>query len=317
MKIYSLFFSLTLTILFVGIHSATLTVKNNCQNTIWPATLTGGTDAAQLSNTGFELASQASFSLDVPASWTGRIWARTQCSSDNSGRFTCATADCGSGQVTCNGMGGAPPASLAEFTLASEGRQDYYDLSLVDGFNLPVSITPQGGSGPTCTTTNCAANPHFIHICSSACCTLLLSFYSSISIIFAAKLLHFAAKLQLHSLSISSLIAAMKWQFHFIISAGLIATFFAIIPTNAVCPSELALTGSDESIIGCKSACVVFNQPQCCCTGQYNSADTCKPTNYSMIFKNQCPQAYSYAYDDRSSTFSCTGGPNYLITFCP
>ncbi|GKV34440.1 hypothetical protein SLEP1_g42815 [Rubroshorea leprosula] len=245
MEIYSLFFSLTLTILFAGIHSATLTVKNNCQDTIWPATLTGGTDAAQLSNTGFELASQASFSLDVPASWTGRIWARTQCSSDHSGRFTCATADCGSGQVTCNGMGGAPPASLSEFTLASEGGQDYYDLSLVDGFNLPVSITPQGGSGPTCTTTGCAAN------------------------------------------------------------------------VNAVCPSELALTGSDESIIGCKSACVVFNQPQYCCTGEYNSADTCKPTNYSMIFKNQCPQAYSYAYDDGSSTFSCTGGPNYLITFCP
>ncbi|GKV46352.1 hypothetical protein SLEP1_g53337 [Rubroshorea leprosula] len=244
MKIRSLCFSLTLILLFAGIHAATLTVKNNCPNTIWPATLTGG-GAAQLSNTGFELASQASSSLDVPAPWTGRIWARTQCSSDSSGRFTCATADCGSGQVACNGAGGAPPASLAEFTLASNGGQDFFDVSLVDGFNLPVSITPQGGSGSTCTTTSCAAN------------------------------------------------------------------------VNAVCPSELALKGFDGSIIGCKSACVVFNQPQYCCTGEYNSPATCKPTNYSMIFKNQCPQAYSYAYDDQSSTFSCTGGPNYLITFCP
>ncbi|KAK6231699.1 hypothetical protein SCA6_001772 [Theobroma cacao] len=30
--------------------------------------------------------------------------------------------------------------------------------SLVDDFNLPVSITPQGSSGLTCTTTSCVAN---------------------------------------------------------------------------------------------------------------------------------------------------------------
>ncbi|CAH9134567.1 unnamed protein product [Cuscuta epithymum] len=32
-----------------------------------------------------------------------------------------------------------------------------------------------------------------------------------------------------------------------------------------------------------------------------------------------CPQAYSYAYDDKTSTFTCPSGPNnnYLITFCP
>ncbi|GLT25750.1 hypothetical protein SLA2020_008600 [Shorea laevis] len=244
MKISS-FFGLTFVILFSGIHSATLTVKNNCPYTIWPATQTGG-GAAQLSNTGFELASKASVPLDTPAPWNaGRLWARTQCSSDSSGRFTCATADCGSGQVACNGAGGAPPASLAEFTLASNGGQDTYDISLVDGFNLPVSITPQGGSGQNCTTTSCPAN------------------------------------------------------------------------VNAVCPSDLAVKGSDGSIIGCKSACDAFNEPQYCCTFPYNSSSTCTPTTYSMIFKNQCPQAYSYAFDDPSSTFTCTGSPNYLITFCP
>ncbi|GLT89850.1 hypothetical protein SLE2022_078140 [Rubroshorea leprosula] len=239
------FFGLTLVILFSGIHSATLTVKNNCPYTIWPATQTGG-GAAQLSNTGFELASQASVSLDTPAPWnSGRLWARTQCSSDSSGRFTCATADCGSGQVACNGAVGALPASLSEFTLASNGGQDFYDVSLVDGFNLPVSITPQGGSGENCTTTSCGVN------------------------------------------------------------------------INANCPSDLVITGSNGSIIGCKSACAAFNEPQYCCTGTYNSADTCKATSYSMIFKNKCPQAYSYAFDDSSSTFSCTGSTNYLITFCP
>ncbi|GLT25755.1 hypothetical protein SLA2020_008640 [Shorea laevis] len=238
------FFGLTLAILFSGIHSATLTVKNNCPYTIWPATLIGG-GVAQLSETGFQLASQESFSLDAPAGNSGRLWARTQCSSDSSGRFTCATADCGSRQVACNGKGGAPPVTLLEFMLASNGGQDFYDISLVDGFNLPVSITPQVSSGETCTPISCGVN------------------------------------------------------------------------INKVCLSDLAFKGSDGSIIGCKSACDVFNQPQYCCTFPYNSSSTCKSTTYSTIFKNQCPQAYSYAYDDPSSTFSCTGSTNYLITFCP
>lgn len=59
----------------------------------------------------------------------------------------CGTADCGSGQVACNGAGAVPPATLAEFTLVPDG-QDVYDISNVDGFNLPVSITPDGGEGP-------------------------------------------------------------------------------------------------------------------------------------------------------------------------
>ncbi|KAK6231695.1 Thaumatin family - like 10 [Theobroma cacao] len=242
MRLY-LLFGLSLALLMSGAHMATLNIRNNCPYTIWPGTLTGG-GGAQLPNTGFELAPQASNSINVPAPWTGRLWARTQCST-SSGSFSCATANCGSGQVACNGAGAVPPASLVEFTLAANGGQDFYDVSLVDGFNLPVSITPQGGSGPTCTTTSCAAN------------------------------------------------------------------------VNSVCPSELAVRGSDGNIIACKSACVAFNQPQYCCTGDFDSPETCQPSNYSRIFKGQCPQAYSYAYDDPSSTFSCTGGPNYLITFCP
>ncbi|XVF76346.1 hypothetical protein PTKIN_Ptkin13bG0259200 [Pterospermum kingtungense] len=242
MKLYVLF-GLSLAMLISGVHMATFTIKNNCQSTIWPATLTAD-GRTQLPDNGFELAPQASKIINVPAPWKGRVWARTQCSG-SSGTFTCGTANCGSGQITCDGTGGAPPASLAELNLAEGRGQDYFDVSLVDGFNLPISITPQGGSGPTCTTTSCAEN------------------------------------------------------------------------VNSVCPSELASRGSDGNIIGCKSACVAFGQPRYCCTGEYGSPQTCPPTDYSRIFKNKCPQAYSYAYDDQTSTFSCTGGPDYQIIFCP
>ncbi|KAL5740891.1 hypothetical protein ACOSQ2_030071 [Xanthoceras sorbifolium] len=236
-------FCLTFAFLVSGAHFATITITNNCPYTIWPGTLTGS--GAKLSTTGFELASKATKPLEVTAPWSGRFWARTECSTDPSGKFTCATADCGSGQVTCNEKGAVPPASLVEFTVAPNNGQDFYDLSLVDGFNLPLSVSPQGGSGPNCTTSSCNGN------------------------------------------------------------------------VNSVCPGELAVKGSDGSVIACKSACTALNEPQYCCSGDYSTPDKCPPTKYSKIFKDKCPQAYSYAYDDRSSTFSCMGGPNYLITFCP
>lgn len=78
----------------------------------------------------------------------------------------------------------------------------------------------------------------------------------------------------------------------------------------------MAVRGHRGRVIACKSACLAFNQPKYCCTGNYGTPDKCPPTKYSKIFKHQCPQAYSYAYDDKTSTFTCTGGANYLITFC-
>jgi hypothetical protein len=42
--------------------------------------------------------------------------------------------------------GEIPPVTLVEFILASYNRQDFYDISFVDGFNLPVSVMPQDGS---------------------------------------------------------------------------------------------------------------------------------------------------------------------------
>lgn len=87
---------------------------------------------------------------------------------------------------------------------------------------------------------------------------------------------------------------------------------------NAVCPKELAFKGSSSSTIGCHSACEALNEPQYCCKGAYSTPATCKPTNYSRIFKNACPQAYSYTYDDEAtSSFTCPNGGNYAITFCP
>ncbi|WRX10061.1 Thaumatin family - like 3, partial [Theobroma cacao] len=50
------------------------------------------------------------------------------------------------------------PSNIPRRVHSSNGGQDFSDVSLVDDFNLPVSITPQGSSGLTCTTTSCVAN---------------------------------------------------------------------------------------------------------------------------------------------------------------
>ncbi|MCI11774.1 pathogenesis-related protein 5-like, partial [Trifolium medium] len=86
---------------------------------------------------------------------------------------------------------------------------------------------------------------------------------------------------------------------------------------NGVCPAELRVNdGSSGSVVACKSACLAFNTEEFCCTGAHATPQTCSPTHYSEIFKTACPTAYSYAYDDASSTCTCSGS-DYHITFCP
>lgn len=94
------------------------------------------------------------YRLSLPAGWSGRVWGRHGCAFDASGRGRCATGDCG-GALFCNGIGGTPPATLAEITLGNE--QDFYDVSLVDGYNLAISVTPVRGKGK-CSYAGCVSD---------------------------------------------------------------------------------------------------------------------------------------------------------------
>ena len=91
------------------------------------------------------LAPGASHAFTLPTEWGGRFWGRTGCVFDADGAGSCETADCG--KAKCGGAGGKPPATLAEFQLAGFGGKDFYDISLVDGYNLPMSVTPVAGHG--------------------------------------------------------------------------------------------------------------------------------------------------------------------------
>jgi hypothetical protein len=198
--------------------AVTFNVINRCKDTLWPAALPGG---------GARLDPGQTWAVEIPAGTaSARMWARTGCTFDSSGRGTCQTGDC-AGALQCT-VSGKTPATLAEYTL---GNPDYLDISLVDGFNVPMSFQCSG-KGPVC----------------------------------AADI-------------------------------------------NTSCPSELKVPG------GCLSACERFGGIVYCCQGAFT--DKCPPTNYSMFFKTLCPDAYSYAKDDQTSTFTCPQGSNYDIVLCP
>jgi hypothetical protein len=42
--------------------------------------------------------------------------------------------------LQCNGAGGVPPVTLADIMLNGAGGKDFYDVSLVNGFNVPVQV---------------------------------------------------------------------------------------------------------------------------------------------------------------------------------
>ncbi|EPS68133.1 hypothetical protein M569_06639, partial [Genlisea aurea] len=140
------------------LSALTLTVVNNCPFTIWPAIQPNAGHPA-LERGGFALPTLTHRSFPAPdAHWSGRIWARTRCEY-RQGRFSCLTGDCG-GRLECDGAGGSGPATLAQVSLHHGGEgEDYssYGVSLVDGFNLPATVTPHEGKG-TCPVVGCRAD---------------------------------------------------------------------------------------------------------------------------------------------------------------
>jgi len=230
-------------------NNRSITITNSCSDDIWPALLTSNNTGPYQS--GFHLASQKSIQLWVSNDWTGRIWARTNCSfNDSTNTGPCFTGSCAN-VLNCT-LSGQPPTKLAEFNLLGWQNLSYWDISLVNGFNLPIAIYPSpSGPDPIC-----------------------------------------------------------QWS-----------------PTpdgiKAYCPEELLFYAdapiSYTEIAGCMSACDRYGDGKYCCTGGDASPNKCGPSRFSKPFKQVCPDAYTYAYDDATSTFATESGPqwSYEVVFCP
>lgn len=100
---------------------------------------------------GFKLeAKTGTQTYSVPLFWQGAFWGRTNCV-NNSGDITCDLGTCrsnfdGKGKVQCGGVGGTPPMTKGEINFDQNGG-DTYDVSIVDGFNVPMTVEVVPGTG--------------------------------------------------------------------------------------------------------------------------------------------------------------------------
>ncbi|KAL3081412.1 hypothetical protein niasHS_011656 [Heterodera schachtii] len=98
-----------------GINDVQLTLVNGCPYKIYVA------GAVQVNLTANERQTK-----NVPSVSTAqRLWANTDCDSDNN--------------PLCNLQAAMPPISLFEWTFDADGKQTY-DVSYVDGANVPISV---------------------------------------------------------------------------------------------------------------------------------------------------------------------------------
>jgi hypothetical protein len=114
---------------------------NRLTQTIWPAV--AADPVHPVAATGWVLAPGASLTILIPDHWDVRVWARTGCVFDAAGQGHCVTGDCGHFQ--CGRTWGQFPSTLAEFNLNAWKGMDFYDVSLVEGNNLPMWINSSGG----------------------------------------------------------------------------------------------------------------------------------------------------------------------------
>ena len=195
---------------------------------------------------------------------------------------------------------GETPVTLAEFTLDGGSDQTFYDISIVDGYNLPMAITIIGNSNlapnqgnPSCVGTagQLASTPFNPYSNGQQ----FLGTNSSGPLTFDTKV------------TANQIASWCPWD---------LQKSPPTAPGNGVYPypdTNIQRPAFDP----CQSACAKYNKDSYCCTGSYDGPSRCKPNYYSTAAKAVCPDAYSYAYDDQTSTFILQKGPGFQVTFCP
>ena len=284
-----------------------MVIANQCNEDIWPGLITQGGSGADM--TGFKLSSGSNKTVHVSTDWQGRIWGRTNCSFDATGKPSgsasraCSTGDCGS--LLCE-VAGASPATLAEFTLDGGQDQTFYDISLVDGYNLPMAIVmvPSQGQHDIHSNFGSETNPS----CVASVGNLAAQNFNPY-----ANGQQFLGTSSQNPLPFENKITAQDasdwcpWDLQVDAPRA---------PGDGVYPYP---DGSVQRppFDPCLSACAKYNKDQYCCQGSYNGPGKCSPNYYATAAKGVCPDAYSYAYDDQDSTFIIPKGPGFEVIFCP
>ncbi|KAK3298617.1 thaumatin family-domain-containing protein [Chaetomium fimeti] len=308
-----------------------LTVVNSCGESIWPGIVTQNGIAPAAG--GYKLTPGTSRMMFVSADWAGRIWGRTNCSfnSDGSGPSTfngvnghgaaCLTGDC-LGKLNYE-FAGQVPTTLAEFTLQGGDANDqtFYDISLVDGYNLPLAIIYHPAPNttwipPNLTNCACIASAGYLTPSSST------SIHPSPDP--AALNTNNTYPMPYEPLQTNSTI--QTWCPLYLQQSPPHnkpeeeEPQEPIEPGTSPSPNSTTTTTTTTpppTFHPCLSPCSATRDPAACCTGPYSTPETCSPTLYARRAKRVCPDAYSFAYDDRASTFVVPAGGGWEVRFCP
>ncbi len=191
------------------------------------------------------------------------------------------------------------PVTLAEFNLVggSEGRQTFYDISLVDGYNLPMAIVyiPARNTSwipPNLTNPACIASAGYLADPTRTGLAYTNSTYPR------------PYETQQTNARLGNW---CPWD---------LQAFPPQKPGDGVFPYP------DDNIQRpvfdpCLSACASTHSDWDCCTGDYHDPNICQPSLYGQSAKAVCPDAYSYAFDDQTSTFIVPDGGGWEVVFCP
>lgn len=288
-----------------------LVFRNHCAETIWVGSVGQGNSAA-IGNGGWEMAPGQVSTWKAPVGSSGRIWPRTSCVFDEMTDLChpaemnccrtggCLTADGISFGLEC-AQSGQPPASLVEWTLDATsgwGPVDYYDISFVDGWSVPVSMQPVPGTFNTspdpgikawwCEVDGCGSTPP---VCPEA-----------------------------FKVDGSPLSCRSPCQ------AAVLTGSPETTKLCCACSMTSPVTCPDVACAG-QYGCTPYHDPA------YPADMTCDPWNpdrarawdqlslsYIDAVRQSCPKVYSWQFDDTQATLNCrkTGGlVDYEIEFCP
>ncbi|KAF2757009.1 Osmotin, thaumatin-like protein [Pseudovirgaria hyperparasitica] len=292
-----------------------LIATNNCEDDVYPAVLTQHGQGPDKS--GFKLEPGETFKQIVSGDWQGRMWGRTNCSFNDDGTGPADASGSGRGKAClsgdCNGVlncvvTGDNPATLAEFTYDGGDGLTYYDISLVDGYNIPIAIvmTPRDNSSLADIPPN-YTNPS----CQGTAAVLAPTDYDPYSGLSGDQFfLGTNSSFPLPFDSKASGDDVQRW------CPWDLQVNPPYKPGNGIYPYP------DDNIERpafnpCFSACAKWNKDFDCCIGDYGVPSKCSPGLYSRQAKKVCPDAYSYAFDDQTSTFIIPVGAGFEVVFCP
>ncbi|GAA5976835.1 hypothetical protein JCM11641_000885 [Rhodosporidiobolus odoratus] len=117
-----------------------LAIKNECDFELWPAVLNTFEDGQYTGPRGWVAPAGYTKKVTIPEKWNGRVWARRGCTFDSDGSGSCLAGDCGGGLECKDATMGW--ANLFEVNLDSYSGLDFWDISAVPGFTVPMSVVP-------------------------------------------------------------------------------------------------------------------------------------------------------------------------------